>query len=142
VVSLPLLPYIHIPPPHQQEAVAMGPNFISALILTAMNGYQEDVAPFLALSRETWGEEILWDACKDVRYGDERRTRLMYAAKIGDLARVRWLLKRGAKVNLVDESQRTAVYFACTNGHFDVVRELLKEGASFQQCSKCKKCKE
>ena len=99
-----------------------------------------DVAPFLALSRETWGEEILWDAAKDVRYGDE--TRLMYSAKIGDLARVRWLLKRGAKVNLADESQMTAVYFACTNGYFDVVRELLKAGASPEQCSKCKKCKE
>jgi hypothetical protein len=27
------------------------------------------VEPFLALSRETWGEEILWDAVKDLPHG-------------------------------------------------------------------------
>jgi hypothetical protein len=104
----------------------MGPNFTSALILTAMNKYEVDVAPFLALSRETWGEEILWDAAKDVGYGNEKRTRLMYVAKIGDLARLRWLLKRGANVNVEDTLGKTALYYACENGHFEIVRELLK----------------
>ena len=33
-------------------------NFISALILTAQNGFGRDVDPFLALSHETWGEEV------------------------------------------------------------------------------------
>ena len=60
--------------------------------------------PFLALSRETWGEEILFDAVKDLPHGRARRegpsaqgaaapfgfdrgpfsagrTRLMYAAR-------------------------------------------------------------
>ena len=41
-------------------------NFISCLILTAQNGFGRDVEPFLALSRETWGEEILFDAVKDL----------------------------------------------------------------------------
>ena len=41
-------------------------NFISCLILTAQNGFGRDVEPFLALSRETWEEEILFDAVKDL----------------------------------------------------------------------------
>lgn len=109
-----------------QTSCAMKPDIISALILTAMNKYEVDVAPFLALSRETWGEEMLWDAAKDVRYGKENRTRLMYVAKIGDLARLRWLLKRGADVNIQDTLGKTALFFACESGHVDIVRELLK----------------
>ena len=48
-------------------------NFISALICTAENGYGRDVEPFLALCRETWGEERLWDAVKDLPHGCVRR---------------------------------------------------------------------
>jgi hypothetical protein len=91
----------------------------------AQNGFGRDVEPFLALSRETWGEEILFDAVKDLPHGalqkrgssgapmyerNERgqflrnvhghiipvmdpyglqRTRLMYAAQAGAVARVK-----------------------------------------------------
>ena len=44
-------------------------NFISCLILTAQNGFGRDVDPFVALCRETWGEEILFDALKDLPHG-------------------------------------------------------------------------
>ena len=44
-------------------------NFVSCLILTAQNGFGRDVEPFLALSRETWGEEQLWAAIKDLPHG-------------------------------------------------------------------------
>jgi hypothetical protein len=44
-------------------------NFLSALIVTAQNGFGRDVEPFLALCRETWGEEVLWDAVKDLPHG-------------------------------------------------------------------------
>ncbi len=104
-------------------------NFITALILTAQNGFGRDVEPFLSLSREAWGEEILFDAIKDLPHGalqkkgtvgellfekdavgerlldangkpipvmdpfgfGKQRTRLMFAARVGDVARVRWL---------------------------------------------------
>jgi hypothetical protein len=113
-----------------QKDYSMGPNFISALILTGMNKYDEEVAPFLALSRETWGEEILWDALKDKQYGAEKRTRLMYAAKIGDLARVKWLLKRGANVKIEDARGKTALFYANEGNNFDVVRELILAGGA------------
>ena len=44
-------------------------NFISALICTAQNGFARDADPFVALCSETWGEEQLWDALKDLPHG-------------------------------------------------------------------------
>ena len=40
--------------------------FITAFIFTGQNGFGHDVYPFLALCRETWAEEVLWDAVKDL----------------------------------------------------------------------------
>ncbi len=104
-------------------------NFISCLILAAQNGFGRDVEPFLALSRETWGEEVLWDAVKDLRNGSQR-TRLMYAAHAGNVERLRWLLARGAGVDLRCHTRRTALQWASQEGHLQVVRELLAWGAA------------
>jgi hypothetical protein len=64
-----------------RAAEALRYNFISCLILTAQNGFGQDVEPFLALSRETWGEEILFDAVKDLpqrwRRADVRKGRAL-----------------------------------------------------------------
>jgi hypothetical protein len=141
-------------------------NFISALICTAENGYGRDVEPFLALCRETWGEERLWDAVKDLPHGavpkvdadgdplweldedgDEVRddegervqvidpygkklTRLMYAAQAGDVARLRWLIARGARLELKDWRGRTALHWASVAGCVETVRELLLRNAA------------
>jgi hypothetical protein len=105
-------------------------NFISALIVTAQNGFGRDVAPFLALCRETRGEEVLWDAVKDIPSPEKKRTRLMYAAKVGDVGRLRWLLARGAQIGLQDVYGSTALYIASRLGHLEVVRELLARGAA------------
>ena len=92
------------------RADALRYNFLSCLFLTAQNGFGQDVEPFLALSRETWGEEQLWDAVKDLPHGRVRRegpapqhaaepfgfergpfsagrTHVMYAAQAGKAAR-------------------------------------------------------
>ena len=127
-------------------------NFISCLILTAQNGFGRDVDPFVALCRETWGEEILFDALKDLPHGRARqegpavqgatepfgfdhgpfsagRTRVMYAAQAGEVARLRWLLARGARLELKDWGGRTALYWASREGRAETVRELLQRGA-------------
>ena len=147
------------------RAEALRFNFISCLILTAQNGFGRDVEPFLALCRETWEEEILFDAVKDLPHGalqrkdddgelmfeeDEdgqrvlgadgwpipvmdpfgrQRTRLMYAAQAGDVPRVRWLLARGAQLELKDWAGQTALWWAARNGRVETVRELLAGGA-------------
>ena len=125
--------------------------FISALICTAQNGYAREVDPFVGLCRETWGEEALFDALKDLPHGKVRLrsaeeavaaglpefdpygkglTRLMYAAQKGDEARVEWLLKRGAQLELADSGGSTALLKATNCNHVGVVRLLLSKGAS------------
>ena len=124
--------------------------FISALIITAQNGYAREVDPFVGLCRETWGEEALFDALKDLPHGKKRlrsaeeaaaqglpeldpygmgRTRLMYAAWKGNKARVEWLLKRGARLELVDLNVSTALAWASAGGHSGTVELLLDKGA-------------
>ena len=105
--------------------------FISALVCTAQNGFAAEVDPFVGLCRETWGEEALFDALKDHPHANGR-TRLMYAARVGDAARVGWLLKRGAKLELADGDGYTALFFACMRGdsNFDAVAVLLDAGAN------------
>ena len=128
--------------------------FITAFIFTGQNGFGQDVDHLLHLSKETWGEEILFDAVKDLPHGalkrkdtepgavltmqeketvvdpfGKKRTRLMYAAFAGDAARLRWLLKRGARLELKDWEGHTALWWACSAGRVDAMRELLSRGA-------------
>ena len=103
--------------------------FISALIITAQCGYGADVDPFVGLCRETWGEEALLDALKDLPHGAGRRTRLMCAAGRGDVARMQWLLKRGARVGCRDMRGRRALHFAGRSGSMEGVGLLLAAGA-------------
>ena len=127
-------------------------NFISCLILTAQNGFGRDVYPFVALCRETYGEEQLWAAIKDLPHGRVRRegpatrfeppfgfergpfsagrTHLMYAAQAGDVPRLTWLLARGALVELKDWLGRTALHWAAREGRVATLRELLARGAA------------
>jgi len=60
-------------------------------------------------------------------YG-KKRTRLMYAAQAGDVARLRWLIARG-RMELKDWEGRTALYWASRARHVEVARELLARGA-------------
>ena len=107
--------------------------FISALIATAQNGHARDVDPFAGLCRETWGEEALFDALKDLPHGRHLRTRLMHASMAGSVARVEWLLKRGARLELMDAHGATALNFAASgqlaSGRLGAARALLRAGA-------------
>ena len=134
----------------ERARLRRGNGFISALICAAQNGYAREVDPFVGLCRETWGEEALFDALKDLPHGRLRlrsaeeataqglpefdpygmgRTRLMYAAYDGDEARVEWLLKRGARLELADSEGYTALAWAAGWGRSGVVKLLLDKGA-------------
>ena len=134
----------------ERARVRRSNGFISALICAAQNGYAREVDPFVGLCRETWGEEALFDALKDLPHGKKRlrsaeeaaaqglpefdpygmgRTRLMYAAQKGNKARVEWLLKRGARLELADSDGFTALAWASTLGYTEVVELLLGKGA-------------
>lgn len=97
-------------------------NFISSLVACAQNGYAQEANPFVGLCREVWADEQLFDALKDLPHGPMLRTRLMYAAKKNDFARVQWLLARGAHANRGDKQGWTAMHYA---SHYGAVQSIV-----------------
>ncbi|KAF4537795.1 Ankyrin repeat protein [Lasiodiplodia theobromae] len=55
-------------------------------------------------------------------------TALMLAAELEELPVVRWLLNNGADVNMLDDQNRSAIYYAVSAGSTTAVEELLKFG--------------
>lgn len=99
----------------------MEPSFINILFIAALSGYKEDANPFNALSHETWDNVMLWATIKDLQHGPFQRTRLMYAAKTGNVQRVKWLLARGALLDLRSIGGMSALDHACGEGKLEVV---------------------
>jgi ankyrin repeat protein len=124
----------------QDAAVAVGAvnatadRFLDALIIAFQSedgrtGYAEDLRLAAGICSATWGEEQLWSGLVNVQCGERMRTRLMYAARAGNVARVLWLLARGAQTELKDERGWTALVWAAFSGHDEVVQALVAAGA-------------
>ena len=98
--------------------------------------YAYDVRLCAGLCRATWAEEAFWSGLVRVSHpGPEKRTRLMYAARHGDAARVSWLLARGAPREAKDVNNWTALHCASWKDHADAVRALLAAGAYIEAAS-------
>jgi hypothetical protein len=100
--------------------------------------YAFDVRECAGLCRATWAEEAFWSGLVRVRHGRYKRTRLMYAAREGDAARVAWLLARGAPREVATartgyswvRGRYTALHFASSaRGGAAAVSVLLAAGA-------------
>ena len=109
--------------------------FLQVLTRCAQNGFGRDVEEAATLlCRESREEVQTWAALKDLPHGRAARTRLMHAAATGDVARLRWLLARGARVEMGGagelEAGKTALMWASQEGHVEVARELLARGAN------------
>ena len=65
----------------------------------ALSGYGEAVGRMTGMARDFRADVPLWAVHKAYR-GPRGRTRLMYAAVKGDLERVRFLVERGAAVEV------------------------------------------
>jgi hypothetical protein len=115
---------------HVQHMADTAQSFLDALNIAFQSergrkGYAEDLRWAAGLCATTWREEQLWNGLVHVRCGEKKRTHLMYAAKKGSVARVRWLLERCAPTELKDVDGNTALSIASQLGHVDVVRLLL-----------------
>jgi hypothetical protein len=129
--------------PAEAEALALlaarrdriAQNFLNALFIACQTekgrvGFAYDLRQCAGLCRATWNEEALWDGLVHVRRGMTQYSHLMYAAKCGDVVRVRWLLSRGAPTELTSWIGSTAIMFASQFGHIEVIRVLLVAGAN------------
>lgn len=62
----------------------------------------------------------------NIREDSSKMTPIMKAAKGGITEMVRLLIEKGADINAKDKYNRTALYYAATNGHVEIVK-ILKE---------------
>ena len=99
-------------------------DIVECLIRAGQNGYASEITPFVGLCRELWSEEQLWDAIKDYQHAPNLRTRLMYNAKIGNVERIKFLLSRGANVNLCDKDGKNALMWAVLGGNIETFNFL------------------
>jgi ankyrin repeat protein len=63
--------------------------------------------------------------------GPKKVTRLMYAAYVGDEARLLALIKQGARRNIVSTTGKTALFYAVQKQHIGAVRILLEAPIPF-----------
>ncbi len=101
---------------------------VGRVVALAGYGYEARRLPFLCTSLAR--DEELLAATRDAVYGGQGRTRLMYAARVGAVRRVRVLLRpREVDVYAEDSEGRTALIHACAAGQTESVRLLVKAGA-------------
>jgi ankyrin repeat protein len=103
---------------------------VGRVVALAGYGHEARRLPFLCASLARDDELLV--ATRTAVYGSQRRTRLMCAARSGDVRRVTALLRpRGAEreVDAVDAEGRTALHHASEVGRVETVRLLLDKGA-------------
>ena len=117
--------------------------------IVAKNGYAADIWRCCGINREMWRwidpcwtaeqaacvrrDHPFWQAIINLPHGEAGETRLILAAKRGDLARVEELIAWHADVNAVDNDNGTALIYASatglSGGYVEVARTLLAAGA-------------
>ena len=114
----------------------------------ALNGYASEASRCAGLNRETWRcipaglsasdadrvrrDHPLWQAIIDLKHGEDKGTRLGWAAYYGHLARVCELCDWRADIEAADMHGHTPLWWASHSGHLDIVRELLARGANLE----------
>ena len=140
-MALPPHPYAHtlcaaLAPPRESPAdradrlervpqLVLDALFIAFQSEKGRAGFAEDLQQCAGLCTATWREEALWNGLVHVRRGEFKGSHLMHAARRGNVARVRWLLARGAPTELAEKIGYTACTLASEKGHVEVVRALL-----------------
>ena len=137
------------------------PTLLDVAWIVAKNVYAADVWRCCGLCREMWrwiepelsGEDAarvrrnhpFWQAIINLPHSEYRTTRLILAAVRGDLARVEELIAWHADLHATVIWGKTALMYASTNGHVEVVCALLAAGASVDAAARatsrsCARC--
>ncbi len=98
-----------------------------------------DVPPLYTVAMESYGRyessndilELLVDGGADINavHGYGNITALMGVARNGNIDGVKFLVEKGADINIKDEYGATALLYAADKGHADIVKYLISKGA-------------
>ncbi|CAE7785434.1 Tanc1 [Symbiodinium sp. CCMP2456] len=90
---------------------------------------------FFVAARRRRGCELLAQDC--IRKGvdlsqidSHNQTPLFWAAALGNLVMMKFLLSLGMEINFRDNEKKTALFFAISNNHLEAARYLIEQGAS------------
>jgi ankyrin repeat protein len=111
------------------------------LLLVAYTGYtvEADAVLYGAVNHVLWGDDDLHAAVLVVHHGPKRRTRLMAAAREGDVPRLTRLLRMASgalrgrtNVNGADSEGWTALHWAARQSNVAALETLLAAGAAVE----------
>jgi len=109
----------------------------SLRMIPASSSSKQAVSPDIFKAAETGNITELNAAMKagmNVSVEDKLgRTLLLYAARAGQLATVKWLYEQHAPLDSMDKEGRNALHYAARRGHLEVATWLLEHGVSVQQ---------
>jgi ankyrin repeat protein len=108
--------------------------FSLVFFLLGSCGYEEEADRIARVSTDILTSWQIVEGISRFQFSETRRTRLMYAAKTGNLERLNFIADLGARVNMttVDNyrwGKLTALHFASDRGHTECVRALLDRAA-------------
>ena len=112
--------------------------FLDVITCAANTGFGHALRHLTAVSKATWTEATLWEALVQVRVahqGEGGRTSLMFQAFAGNVARLRWLLARGARVSGRTRNGLSALSWAAQVGNVACIAALLDAGAGVDEAS-------
>ena len=113
----------------------MSATIVQVVTCMAERKFGAEVGQMLGAARAFSADEALW-AVYHGHKGPLGRTRLMYAAKVGQLERAQFLLERGAVVDEGNEVGATALMLASGYGEVAVARLLVERGGACVNAAK------
>ena len=104
------------------------------LFLLGAVGYEHEADRVARVSRRILESEQIVEGISRYQFPRASKTRLMHAARIGHLQRLKFITALGARVNMIaigeyGISKTTALHFASEYGHTECVRCLCDGGA-------------
>jgi ankyrin repeat protein len=109
---------------------------IDAIFIVAQHdkcAWAESIVGAASLCRALYFEEAAWSGFCRTSRGPKSRTSLMYHAKMNNVDRLSFLIKRGPPNSLLDVQDtrgRTALHWAASQNACDAIKLLFKSGAS------------
>lgn len=104
-------------------------DFPVIVYLLGRYGFEAEADRVASLSRDLRNNQQVWEGISRYHFEPTLLTRFMYAAKVGDLTRILFLIECDICINAYNTSGWTALHIASYNGHVEVVRLLLENSA-------------